>query len=118
MKFYKLKCSKDTNYKCLYELLESIGSFIIEKDVILFYANRVKRPSFAKLNASFTEIDATTYKTGNVLTDEWIQSNYRKFRVDSLLKEAETEKQDELKSLYKVIKAAEEILERKEDLVE
>lgn len=118
MKFYKLKCTENTKYVELYKTLESIGNFIIDKDVILFYSNTIKKIDFSKLFVSVEGIDASEYKTGNILTDEWLKENYRKFRVEAMLRQGEIEKQKELQNLYNVIKAAEEIIDRKEDLVE
>jgi len=118
MKFYKLTCGDNVEYTKLYDTLESLGDFIISNDVILFYANRLKKANFSKLDILIEEVDPTKYKTGNKLIDDWVCENYRKFKVENLLKKAEVEKQEELKNLYNVIRAAEDIIDRKEDLVD
>ena len=118
MEFYKLQCCEDTKYPELYRLLEVIGNFIIDEADIMFFANKIKKSEFTKLNSKVIKIDPTTYKANSNISKEWIQENYRKFRVESPLKEAEEEKQEDLQNLYSVIKAAEEIIDRKEDLVE
>lgn len=119
MKLYKIEYCDDTIYSKLYDLLErSIGNFIIDGDVILFYGDKIKKNNFTKLNVIIKDINPEDYRASNKLSDAWIKENYRKFKVEQLLRNAEEEKQEELSNLYNVIKKAEEIIDRKEDLVD
>lgn len=116
MKFYKLTHGKDIDYRKLYGILETFGGFVIDKNTILFYCKRLNKKIFKDLDVDILQIDASTYDTNNVIVKEWLISNFRKFRVEKLLKEAEVEKQDDIKHLYEIIKSASDIIDRKEDI--
>ena len=55
MKFYKLTYSDNTIYAEMYRLLESIGNFVVDKNEILFYTNRVKKTEFSKINVNICD---------------------------------------------------------------
>lgn len=116
MKFYKITCDSNVKYIKLYEELEDIGNFIIDSDSILFYTD-INKIKFKTQGILVENIDPIKYVPKNRIAEEWIIENYRKFRVEELLKEAEVEKQEDLKKLYNIIKTADEIIDRKEDLV-
>ena len=117
MKLYKIVCGKDVKYEELYKELEFIGNFIIDRFSILFYTENIESKIFNISDVLIVEVDPLSYKTDNKIAEDWIIENYRSFRVEKLLKDAEMEKQEELKKLYDVIIAADEIIERKEDLL-
>lgn len=116
MKFYELKYTDDIDFKKLFTALESIGDFVLNKKTILFYCDKLSKAKFKGLKVEIKPIDPLNYIVGDSLLNEWLIANFRKFRVEDMLKQAELEKQEEISNLYTLIKKATEIIEKGGDI--
>lgn len=120
MNFFKIQCNENTMYKELYKNLEHSGNFILDKTVILLAtkkSNKTISNILEPLNVEISTINPKKYTNMNRDLYEWVISEFRKDRIETKLKLAEKEKQDDLRNLYKVIRDAEIILEQGGDVI-